>query len=279
MALMALARVEAVHEVLESPGNPATELRDAEQLRMVEVLRPMQHSQEGNTYHPLIYYCGSGFGVDHAGFSTLLRSTACLAAFGYNYDPIFQKKMNGVKHWNPEWLNGCILLVQPPRTGEILDDHRFPFIFTPAWTFSTIRGYDTRTQSVSQLLGDAWNAPVAYAHPEFTRFRYLMGKTGALVIWSPKVVSIMMKVTAHADRQGTRLETRNLSDGAEFTHAIPMWQGEFDLDSEFHIGLKLQPGPNVILFTPQGDDAPPWILFWRIELYPDEAQPARDSSP
>ncbi|MCI0625352.1 MAG: hypothetical protein L0387_27525 [Acidobacteria bacterium] len=259
------ARSHIIAEVLGA-SSFQVEFRDAEQLKMVPTL---QSDQEASGYDQrLIYYFGPGYGVDHAGASLLLRPTAYLAAHGFTYDPIFDRHLGGVRLWNDTWLKNSLLVVSSLSGGDIVLDARASNT-PPKRRFAQLCVFDTRIQTTAQLVGDAWNVPISNPWPDSSphRFRYLMGRTGALVIWSQAAERVRLSLLVHADTKEASLKLSGPGTRPERVRPVGPWTasaGSFDWISE---KLELKPGPNVVLLTPQGElDRQPWCLFWEIKI-------------
>lgn len=253
-------RAFAVRDVIGHFPTDQTEFRDADQLNMISVLKTIQEQAAGTPR--LIYYFGPGYGVDHSGASVLFRSTSYLVAHGYDYSS-FLKSLGerDFRLWDTKLLEQSLLVVNPPAEGEILNDLRPEAQEPPRWTFSKLRVFDTRDQTVSQLVGDAWNAPLV--NPEL--FRYLKAE-GSLVVWSHKNEDVRIRVRLWGDQKGGKLKVESQSLGKPLFFEVPQVR-EVRPSEWVEISQHVVPGPNVVLLTPvSGNGSAYWLLIRSIEV-------------
>lgn len=264
-------RAYAVRHVVKSPTDWQVSYYDAEKMGIVNRLARMQACNDRGCDR-VIYYFGSGYGVEVSGVSAILRSTSYLLAHGYTYAQLLDKRNGGpgmIPLWDEGYLEDSLLIVSEQQAGDIITDKRSdappPIEKSTFWAV-----YDTQSQSVARLVGDSWNAPSPYAGgvegPH--TFRYLRGRPGVLVMWSVKEANAKLSLKFYADRDGARLAIEGKPMAETVTAVADRWTGDYKAGPSAEIDLRLRKGPNVVLFTPckTEDGALPWFLFFDVSV-------------
>ena len=261
-------RIKVVREVVGTPNAFATEFRDSDAYRIRAEVEDIQRNNASSWKNRTVYYFGHGDGTDFAGATVFMRPLWALNAF--NLETILENA-HGQKLWDRDLIGGALLIYAPVDQREIIKDSRVGAAMTPILSSKRLVVWDTTTQNTSAVVGESWNYPIPYDVGLLkTSFRYLRGRTGALVIWADQESQVNLDLKIAADAEGGILHLKELSSAIETNHSVNFWRGDYqdkNQTTDIKVTLKLNPGPNIIELTPRSNDGKnPWLLVFNIKI-------------
>lgn len=261
-------RAAIVHDVVSIPHAFSTEFRDSEAFQIRTAIQELQKIAADKGKSRVAYYYGHGDGTDFAGSTVFMRPLYALNAF--NLESILQAS-SGKKLWDKAWLDNAILVYSPIEQREIINDKRRGATVTPLLSSKRHLVVDTSSQNISAVMGESWNYPIPYdIDGERHSFRYLRGRSGALVIWSNQYESLNLSIKGSADAVGAKLLVRDLQNQTEKSLPMNVWKGNYRDSHQttvFHTNVKISPGPNVFELAPiSAIGVNPWLLIFEINI-------------
>ncbi|HMV80834.1 MAG TPA: hypothetical protein PK453_20740 [Leptospiraceae bacterium] len=205
-----------------------------------------------------VYYFGTGYGVDSAGASVLLRNSGYFNASGLDYGSM----TGGRQIWEKEYAENAVLL-DSADLKDIIQDLR------PSSEKKTVYPSITETSKTNavRFLGHSWNIPQEYnAGSSKKYFRYLRFMPGAIVLWNQQEETLKLRMTVHTDSESAVLKTEDGNSSPLF-FKISKWSGEISEKNRIEFSVRLKKGSNSVVFTPISDSGKtPWILFWDLSI-------------
>lgn len=275
-------RFEVLQETVSKNPGFGDEFRDSKAIAIADYIRLHQTKE----HKRVAYYKGPGDGVDFAGSGVLLRNVYYLPASGnslaglFNWQNFLQKERSHKEFppnriWKREWLEDAYVLIRPESdTKDNIHDLRENAAKEPMIHSDYLSLFDTKSQELAEVIGDAWSVPMKYklGENEFISYRNLRDNEAAIVIWSQINRSVKINFVINADQKDSAVLITSDNLAVNYLKfKINTWDGDLTNSSKVSITADLKIGPNVIKVAPistQNDQITGWLKFWDITIVP-----------